>query len=195
MLENIEKGLHCLCGGRDMVKIGFSRAVKCLGGERRRRYRCRECKKTFSENHLKRNFRFRHLDPALSSKILELVCAGVSNRLIARILKVSDHCVRIRSYRLGCQAFHFHFEQVYGGSLKICEPVCFDGLENFAGSQYDPNNINQVVGRDSLFVYDFNFASLNRKGYMSPWQKNRLGEIEKETKRLRVEKVIRKVNQ
>ena len=74
------------------------------------------------------------------------------------------------------RALVFHNEQIE--SFEIKEEVCFDGLENFAISQYDVNNIQQVIGRDSLFIYDFNFASLNRKGRMSQWQKRRLGEIE-----------------
>jgi hypothetical protein len=56
-------------------------------------------------------------------------------------------------------------------SVRIEEPLVFDGLENFAKSQYEPNHINQAIGKDSLFIYDFNFAPLNRKGKMSPRQK------------------------
>jgi hypothetical protein len=69
------------------------------------------------------------------------------------------------------------FHHTATAAVKILEPVAFDGLENFASSQYDPNNINQVIGSHSLFIYDFNFASLNRKGRMSKWQKQRLADI------------------
>lgn len=65
------------------------------------------------------------------------------------------------------------------GGILIGESVAYDGLENFSYSQYDPNNINHVVGRESLFVYDFNFAAFNRKGRMSPRQRLRKREIEK----------------
>jgi hypothetical protein len=100
---------------------------------------------------------------------------GVSNRKISRVLAISEHSVRIRLGRLSQKALEFHHSK--SGDLKISEPIAYDGLENFAGSQYDPNNINQAVGRNSLFVYDFNFASMNRKGRMSPWQKRRLHHI------------------
>jgi hypothetical protein len=53
----------------------------------------------------------------------------------------------------------------------IEEAVAVDGLENFAGDQYEPNNINQAVGYGSLFIYDFGFAPMNRKGKMSDRQK------------------------
>lgn len=55
-----------------------------------------------------------------------------------------------------------------------------DGLENFAGSQYEVNNINHAILRDSLFMVDFNLCGLNRKGRMSPWQKMRNREIEQD---------------
>jgi hypothetical protein len=56
-------------------------------------------------------------------------------------------------------------------SIQIEEPLVLDGLENFAKSQYEPNHINQALGKESLFIYDFNFAPLNRKGKMSLRQK------------------------
>jgi hypothetical protein len=74
-------------------------------------------------------------------------------------------------------ALEFHHD--LSMHIPIEEPIVFDGLENFAHSQYEPNNIQQAIGRDSLFIYDFNFASLNRKGRMSIWQKKRLEEIVK----------------
>lgn len=64
-------------------------------------------------------------------------------------------------------------------NLQIKEPIVFDGLENFTFSQYDPNNINQAAGKDSLFLYDFNYCPLNRKGRMTSQQKKRKAEIEK----------------
>lgn len=86
--------------------------------------------------------------------------------------------MRLRIKRLAQQALAFQARLTK--DFKLREAACFDGLENFAGSQYDVNNIQQVIGRDSLFIYDFNYACLNRKGRMSAWQKNRLDEIEAE---------------
>lgn len=63
--------------------------------------------------------------------------------------------------------------------LKVEEPIVYDGLENFAYSQYDPNNLNHAVGKHSLFTYDFNLCPINRKGRMSPAQKVKLREIER----------------
>ena len=80
---------------------------------------------------------------------------------------------------MSCWAFLHHRER-FNRLKGFDEPLCYDGLENFAKSQFDPNHINQVVGRDSLFIYDFNFAPLNRKGRMSERQKKRKAQIEQD---------------
>ncbi len=63
--------------------------------------------------------------------------------------------------------------------LKIHEPIVYDGVENFSFSQFDPNNLNHAVGKNSLFIYDFNLCPLNRKGRMSPLQKQKKRWLEK----------------
>ena len=155
--------------------IGLSRPVECIKGERRQRYRCRACGRSFCDSTPRLIYRLRHPDPALNAKIFSLSLHGVSNRKIGRLLHISEHSVRIRLERMSQRALEFHHE--LSMHRQITEPVAFDGLENFSGSQYAPNNIQQAIGRDSLFIYDFNFASLNRKGRMSIWQKERLRQI------------------
>jgi len=76
------------------------------------------------------------------------------------------------------QALLFHAQKT--SCLRITEPIAYDGLENFARSQYEPNYINHAIGRDSLFIYDFNFSPLNRKGRMSDRQKLKKLELERD---------------
>lgn len=166
--------LKCLSSAT--IRVGFSAPRICLNERRRQRYKCLKCKRKFSENSHLLSFRLKHRDPALNAKIFSLCVGGFSNRAIARFYYVSEGCVRGRLRRLSQQALNFHHEHLR--ELRIREAICFDGLQNFAGSQYDVNNIQQAIGRDSLFIYDFNFASMNRSGRMSPWQKNRLRAIE-----------------
>lgn len=169
------------CGSTHLRKAGFTEAVSCIGGKKRQRFLCVACRRKFSENATSLNFRLKKSDLALNAKIFYLCLEGLSNRAIARFYYLSEHCVRLRLRRMSQQALNFHWSAVR--TRPINEAICFDGLENFAGSQYDVNNIHHAIGRDSLFTYDFNFASLNRKGFMSPWQKIRLQEIEAESGR------------
>lgn len=161
-----------------VVKIGHSKPLKCLNNKRRQRYLCKICNQKFSDNTGSLHYRSKKSDPSLNSKILALFVEGLSNRRIAKFVGISPHCVAIRIQRLSQKALQFHDHKTK--HLKITEAVCIDGLENFAGSQFEPNNINQAIGQNSLFVYDFNFAPLNRKGRMSGWQKGWLKRTEKE---------------
>ncbi len=164
------------CRSLRVVCVGYSNPVSSLGGLRRQRYLCLSCGRKYNNNFNHFNFAFKKSDQALSSKIFQLHQHSLSNRAIARVCRISEGCVRLRLERMARQAFCFHHK--ISGALTITEPICMDGLENFAISQYNPNNIQQAIGHESLFVYDFNYAPLNRKGRMSDWQKGRLAEIE-----------------
>ncbi len=179
MLEKFNKELVCpRCGGHNLHRHGSTGSVACLNKQRRCRFLCCGCRLSFSENYFQMNYRYRHKDQALSSKIFMAMIGGMPNRRIAKMLDISEHCVRIRLHRLVQAGLVFQNELVQRHGIR--EAVCYDGLENFSFSQYEPNNINQAIGRDSLFIYDFNYASLNRKGRTSEWQKRRLAEIEAE---------------
>jgi len=171
--------MHCpvsKCLSTQIVKFGFSKPILCMQGKRQQRWKCLKCFKYFSDNSSSFNYRFKKNDDGLNAKILILCLNHVSNRQIAHLNYISEHCVRIRLDRMAKRALVFHESFLSG--ITICEAICFDGLENFAGSQYDPNNIHQAVGEDSLFQYDFNCAPMNRKGRMSPWQKLKNSKIE-----------------
>ena len=169
--------IHCpKCKHSSFFKWGFHKNIQCLGGKSLQRYRCRRCQTLFCQNTTLFHFRLKKPDPALNSKIFQAFIHGLSNREIGRFLHISEHCVRGRLDRMSKQAFVFHNKVLQ--DISAIEAIAYDGLENFAGSQYDPNNIQQAIGSESLFIYDFNFAPLNRKGRMSSWQKKRLLEIE-----------------
>jgi transposase-like protein len=168
----------CGAGGRSIVRNGLSGRIESLKNAKRQRYKCKACGFRFSENYNKLHYRLKHKDPSLNSKIFSDFVHGISQRKIARRHQISPSSTRIRLFRLSQRALEFHLQSV--SNLSIKEPICVDGLENFAGSQYEPNNINQAIGRDSLFIYDFNFAGLNRKGRTSKWQKLKRDQLDHE---------------
>lgn len=141
-----------------------------------RQFRCRFCQRSFRYTCFKLDYK--EQKPGLNPKIFSYYFCGVSNREIARQIGTSEHLIRIRLKKMDQWSL---VNQTYRTqNLKIDEPVVYDGLEAFAKSQYDPNNIQQAIGKKSLFIYDFNFAPLNRKGRMSPRQKRIRQMIEKE---------------
>ena len=145
---------------------GFPYQVRC--------FQCRLCKRSFRYTFFKLSYRDKRY--GLSSKIFRFFTCGVSNREIARQLRCSEHLVRIKLKKLAQWSLLRHSEMLH--TLTIEEPIVYDGLENFAKSQYDPNHIQQAIGKDSLFIYDFGFAPLNRKGRMSDRQKRVRAELE-----------------
>ena len=140
-----------------------------------RNFQCKSCKKKFCSNYFSINYRFKK-HGHINARIFKGVVTGQSNRAIARELGVSEGLVRIRLKMLTRVAIFRHTD--FLNSLKIAEPVAYDGVECFARSQYEPNNINQLIGVNSLFCYTFNFAPLNRKGRMSDRQKNHLKKLD-----------------
>lgn len=184
MVVRISKSIKCVqscprCGADSScwVSDGYSRPVASAGGARRQQLKCRKCSKRIRCNHWSMNHRFRHRDPAMSSKVLQLMSKNISLRGVARMLGVSLRLIEVRWHRLARRALEYHFHQMQRLGVQS-EGLCLDGFENFAGSQYDVNNINHMIGEDSLFVYDWGYAAMNRKGRMSEAQKLRRSAIE-----------------
>lgn len=72
------------------------------------------------------------------------------------------------------------FDAKMNQGLNIQEPIVYDGLENFSFSQFDPNNVNHAIGKESLFTYDYNFCPLNRKGRMTGDQMRKKEKLEEQ---------------
>jgi transposase-like protein len=161
--------LNCLASKKFIIRSGFSEPIACLLSKRRQRFKCTQCGFRFAENHLKLHFRLKHPDPALNSNIFFLFIHGLSIRKLSRRLGISCGSSQIRLKRMSQQALRFQFDILQ--HIQLNEIICYDGLENFAKSQFEPNYINQAVGYNSLFIYDFNTAILNRKGRTSDRQK------------------------
>jgi hypothetical protein len=62
--------------------------------------------------------------------------------------------------------------------LPFSEHFAADGFESFCVSQYFPDNYNILVGRDSQFVYHWNYTTLRRKGRMTSSQKKKRKRLE-----------------
>lgn len=128
---------------------------------------CKKCGKKFSDSIFSLFYRDR-TEPTYE-EIFRAHRKGNSRRDIAEDLGCSLDTVQRRLQEMARQGLLIQAQKMEG--VKIHESVAYDGVENFAFSQFDPNNINHVVGRESLFLYDFNFTPLNRKGRTTPKQK------------------------
>ena len=140
-----------------------------------KKFECCNCGKIFSDSIFYPFYRDR-TEPTYS-EIFRSHVQGQSRRNLAQELGCSLDTVQRRFRKLARQGLLIQASKAK--DLRVRESVAYDGIENFAASQYDPNNINHVVGRESYFLYDFNYSPLNRKGRMSPRQRLRNEEIKK----------------
>lgn len=170
----------CANHKRDKVRQGFwkqhgtkplKRFPYCAN-----RFKCKDCGVSFSASIFRLYYRQKVWGH--NEEIWKNFQVGVSMRQIGRFIKHDERLVRTRLRNMARWAELMHAKLTE--ELKIEEPVVYDGLENFSFSQYDPCNINHAVGKESLFIYDFNFSPINRKGRMSERQKTRKKKLEDE---------------
>jgi transposase-like protein len=132
-------------------------------------FRCKQCGRKFSERTFSVDYYF-HREIPYETVLNEIIsCSGI--RSIGRNMKCSRGIIQRRISRLSKQAIAVHHNLTFNNKLK--EDLVADGFESFAVSQYFPNNINILVGKESQLVYFADYSYLRRKGRMTEYQKKR----------------------
>ncbi len=131
------------------------------------RFRCRTCGKTFGEQTFrldyfaKRKLSYQQIFHHLTN------CGGI--RATARIFDVHHSAITNRIGRMARQAMALQAELIAGFTPN--EDLVTDGFESFVSDQYQPNNINLLVGKWSQFLFGYDYSHLRRKGRMTDQQK------------------------
>ena len=137
----------------------------CFG--RIQRFRCRGCGGSFSEMsfsadiYIKRRACYRRLHSVL--------CDGAGVRAAARRLECSTGTVANRLQRSARAAFATLAR--LSPLLAHHESLALDGFRSFCRSQHAPCDLTHLIGRDSEYVYAFDYAPLRRGGRMSEAQR------------------------
>ena len=97
-------------------------------------------------------------------------------RDIARLLKVSPNTVNNRIGRMARQAVAVHSS--LSAEISLNEDLVADGFESFVCSQYFPNNINLLAGKESQFWFTSDYAHLRRKGRMTAYQEKKNRQVQ-----------------
>ena len=140
------------------------------------RYLCKTCGKKFSEQTFsinyfsKKNLNMKKLAISLSS--------GMSIRAMARFYHVAPTTI-IRKVRIIARQA-IAIESIVSKHISLSESLVADGFESFVLSQYFPNNFNFLVGKESQYVYYFNYVQLHRKGRMKDKKKKIPRKLKKE---------------
>jgi transposase-like protein len=137
--------------------------------KRLRIFICKDCGRKFSERSFSIDYYF-HKKISYKAVLNEInSCCGI--RAIGRNMKCSRGIIQRRISRLAKQAIAVHHTLVQKNRLK--EDLVAYGFESFSVSQYFPNNIHILVGKESQFLYFADYAYLRRKGRMTKYQKAR----------------------
>jgi len=102
----------------------------------------------------------------------------MANRQIARDLGVSPKTIDDRLSRMGRHCMLFHWKQMEAAPAP--RAIAVDGFESFELSQYYPMHHHVAVEKDTDFFLYFTDSELRRKGRMTPHQKKRRCELERQ---------------
>ena len=139
------------------------------------RYFCFGCQKSFSEMAFHIDY---YAKKQLSyHELLKKLKSGSSIRDMARDFRVTTETIQNKISRLARQAMGLHGRLTAGLELK--EELAADGFESYCVSQYYPNNIHLLAGRDSQFLYHANYVTIRRKGRMTEEQKKKRRKLER----------------
>lgn len=137
-----------------------------------RRYRCKQCGKTFSDQTESLHyFAKRHLPlKAITASLLE----GASLREVARRYHVSPMAIQHGVLRLGRQAMAAQLILLH--NLAPRSSVAVDGLRSFVTSQDYPCDITTTVEAEGETILAMTHSVFRRGGRMRPCQRRRMTE-------------------
>lgn len=142
------------------------------------RYKCNTCGRQFSDQTFSVNFAVK--------KVLDLndilyrisACSGI--RAAARYYKVTDKVITNRIKRISNQVIGLMI--ACRNNHQLNEYLVADGFESFVLSQFFPDNIHLLTGKDSQYLYCADYTPIRRKGRMTEKQKQRRIELEERYK-------------
>ncbi len=137
--------------------------------ERVRKFTCRTCGRWFSSSTFTDEYWTKK--SGLTDLLFHMLNGGEALRQIARTLQISPTAVRHRQRRLARQSLLIHAEMLARLRGRIDEPIVLDGLRTFAGSQYEPLDLNTAILAKSGFLIDLDAAPLRRSGTMTARQR------------------------
>lgn len=136
-----------------------------------RQLRCRTCGRWFRSSVF--GYDYWKKVAGLGFRIHNLLHDGDGLRQAARKLRRGETTVRWHVRLLAKQSVLFHLEQRRALAQQLHEPIALDGLRSFAGSQYEPLEVNTPVAVETGYLLDLNAFGLRRSGTMRPDQRVR----------------------
>jgi len=140
------------------------------------RYLCRTCRRTFSRQTFRMDFRDRR--PDLNAPLYRLLNSGVGLRQSARLIDLSRNSTELKFRKLSahCRDLNLNLR----GQLRKGHSFQFDEFETFEGRRNTrPLTVPVLIERDSRFVLWAESASIRPRGSMTKSRKRAIAEDEK----------------
>jgi transposase-like protein len=126
------------------------------------RFRCFSCNHIFSKATFQKCYRQKKR--GLNSKILELFCSGVSQRRIAKHLKINRKTVARRLIFLATHA-RIRNRKKYN-ELPPVEKLQFDDLETIEHTKCKPLSVTLAVEKETRRILGFRVSQMPAKGHL-----------------------------
>lgn len=135
------------------------------------RYRCTNCKLSFSSATFE--FFYRHRKRRKHSVLKGLLCSGVSQRRAARLTQLDKKTV-VRKFRLMTLEAEFSFRQ---GNLRRpkATQVEFDDLESFEHTKCKPLSVTLAVESKTRRILGLEVSSMPAKGLLADKARQKYG--------------------
>jgi transposase-like protein len=133
------------------------------------RFRCRACRRTFSRQSFRADYR--HKKPHINARFLDLMVRCVGLRQAAQSIGVARRTVEHRFAWLARHAGAFHRNRLEGRALT--GPFQLDEMETFEANRYQPVTVPVLIERTTMFIVGTSTGALRRKGRLTPLQRRR----------------------
>ena len=160
---------HCTDSSQGKTKYGSF--VRRSDGRRLKRYRCRNCKGTFSEATFQ--LCYRQKKRRLNPRARELLVSGVSQRRAAVLLRVSRLTV-VRKFRFLAANARIENQKDFE-AIESLEDFQFDELETFEHTKCKPLSVIVAVDRKTRLVLGYRVASMPAKGPLAALARKKYG--------------------
>ena len=137
------------------------------------RFRCRRCRRTFSRQTFRADYRDRR--PDLNRLLFASIVSGVGLRQTARNLGLSYRCTQMKFRKIGRHLRHFNLN--LRGPLPANSELQFDELETYEGRRNTrPLTLPMLIDRESRFIVWAECAPIRPRGRMSPARKRAIAD-------------------
>lgn len=140
-------------------------------GKRLQRYRCRDCKRSFSEQHF--GFEFRLQNRRNLQRIYRLLCRGISQRSIAEEFSMHRDSIARRIERFGTCARHNL--EVYRDSRDPVQNFQIDEMISFEHTKCKPVTIPIAIESGTRKILSLSVGTIAAFGHLAKISKARYG--------------------